>query len=71
MASPEVKNLLLEESLQDFEKFFKASEENSGVLNLNQSLMQLLLRRKIEISKALQITRDTVELDERLKKVGL
>lgn len=71
LVSPEVKEYLLDESLHSFEKFLKTAEENSGILNLNQSIMQLLLRRKIEISRAFQLTRDPVDLDQRLKKVGL
>lgn len=71
LVSPEVKKCLWLGELKDFEELTKNAGEHSGILTLNQSLLQLLIRRKIEIKTAFEISRDPVDLDQLLKKVGV
>jgi len=71
LVSPEVKQCLWSAQLSAFEELMKNAHENSGVVTLNQSLLQLLIRRKIEIKTAFEVSRDPVDLDHMLKKVGL
>ena len=71
LVSPELKKILRTEDMTGFEEFIRNANEQSGILNLNQSLLQMLIRRKIELKTAFESTRDPDDLDQMLKKVGL
>ncbi len=71
LATPELKKLIQSMDLKKCEDFMKSPSENSGFVTLNQSLIQLLLRRKIDLKKAFEVSRDPSDLDSLLKKVGL
>lgn len=71
LASPEVKKCLWAGELKEFEQLTRTAGEHSGIVTLNQSLLQLLIRRRIEIKTAFEISRDPVDLDHLLKKVGV
>ncbi|MGE5085298.1 MAG: hypothetical protein ACM3MG_03295 [Bacillota bacterium] len=45
--------------------------ENSGILTLNQSLLQHLIRRRIDLKTAFETSREPDHLDQLLKKVGI
>jgi twitching motility protein PilT len=49
----------------------KVSGEKTGMRTLNQSLLQLLLRRKIEMRTAFAESQSPDEFDQLLKKVGI
>lgn len=71
LLNPDLKKLLLMSDIQSFSQKIKDLNEESGVVTLNQSILQLLIRRKISIKKAFEITRDPNDLDILLKKVGI
>ncbi len=71
LASPLVKKWLKEGNLSSFEVELRQGAEKSGLLSLNQSLLQLLIRRKIDVSTAFASSRDPEDLDSMLKKVGI
>lgn len=71
LASPLVKKWLKEGNLESFEVELRQGAEKSGLLSLNQSLLQLLIRRKIDVSAAFESSRDPEDLDSMLKKVGI
>ena len=71
LASSEVKRCLWQGQLSEFEELMKNSGENSGIVTMNQSLLQLIIRRRIEIKTAFEICRDPIDLDHLLKKVGV
>ncbi|MBL7670369.1 MAG: hypothetical protein JNM39_07770 [Bdellovibrionaceae bacterium] len=71
LSTPLVKKHLVAGNLEAFEAELRKTEDKSGFLSLNQSLLQLLIRRKIDISAAFQSTRDPEDLNNLLKKVGL
>lgn len=71
LLSPALRRQLQEENLQGFEDVIMGGEETSGTVSLNQCLLQLLLRRRIDIKTAFEATRDPVHLDQILKKVGI
>ncbi len=68
---PQVRNLVQEQDLKGIEDLLSQAVENSGLLNLNQSLLQHLIRRKIDIKTAFAVARDPESLDLLLKKVGI
>lgn len=69
--TPQVKEALAEGKLSAVEQLLQTHQENSGVLNLNQSLLQLLIRRRIDMKQAFLVTQDPEGLDQLLKKVGI
>lgn len=71
LMTPILRRHLQNEDLAAFEELIMAGEETSGTVSLNQCLLQLLLRRRIDIKTAFEATRDPVHLDQILKKVGI
>lgn len=71
LMTPPMRAALEKEDLAAAEEQIKAGEESSGTVSFNQSLLQLLLRRRIDIKTAFEATRDPVHLDQILKKVGI
>ncbi|MNT62914.1 hypothetical protein D3C72_2006780 [compost metagenome] len=45
--------------------------EQSGQISLNQSLLQHLIRRRIDLKTAFETSFDPEALDQHLKKVGI
>ncbi len=71
LVKPEVRLLIESEKLADLEKLLAQATEKSGLINFNQSLLQNLVRRKIDIKTAFEYSRDPDALDQLLKKVGI
>lgn len=71
LMTPPMRAALEVEDLAAAEELIKAGEETSGTVSFNQSLLQLLLRRRIDIKTAFESTRDPIHLDQILKKVGI
>jgi len=69
--TPEVKSALSHGKLTPVENLLHTHQENSGVLSLNQSILQLLIRRRIDMKQAFVVTHDPDGLDQLLKKVGI
>jgi len=69
--TPQMKSWVAQGQLASLESLLHSQNENSGVLNLNQSLLQLLIRRKIDMKQAFLATHDPDGLDQLLKKVGI
>ena len=77
---PALEVLLVSQKLRDplvklnwsvIEEEMKTSGDKTGMRTLNQSLLQLLLRRKIEMRTAFQESQSPDEFDHLLKKVGI
>lgn len=71
LAKPEVRDFLSEENLKGIEQLLVTSAENSGILTLNQSLLQHLIRRRVDLKTAFETSRHPDQLDQLLKKVGI
>lgn len=71
LMKPQVRELIESENLKSIESMMMNSAENSGVLTLNQSLLQHLIRRRVDIKTAFETSRDPDGLDHLLKKVGI
>lgn len=71
LLTPTLKAALAQENVEAFEQILREGDEGSGSVSFNQSLLQLLLRRKIDIKTAFEATRDPIHLDQTLKKVGI
>ena len=71
LLNQELKKILLNEGVFSFEGQLKQLDSEIGVVTLNQSLIQLLIRRKISFKTAFELSNDPEELDILLKKVGV
>lgn len=71
LVTPGIRRALEEEDVTAVDDLLRAGDEASGTVSFNQSLLQLLLRRRIDIKTAFEATRDPVHLDQILKKVGI
>lgn len=71
LMKPQVRTLIEEENIKGLENLLTHSAENSGILTLNQSLLQHLIRRRVDLKTAFEVSRDPDNLDQLLKKVGI
>ena len=69
--TPQVKSWIAQSQMPALENILHSNQESNGVLGLNQSLLQLLIRRRIDIKQAFLATHDPDGLDQLLKKVGI
>ncbi|MEZ0391435.1 MAG: hypothetical protein ACAH59_04420 [Pseudobdellovibrionaceae bacterium] len=70
-ADSEVLNALTKQNFESIPDLMRSSAEKSGMRSLNQTLFQLLMKRKIEMKTAFEASPLPEELDSLLKKVGI
>ncbi|MNK52440.1 Twitching mobility protein [compost metagenome] len=71
LVTPQVRHLIEHKDVRGIESLLKGAPENSGLISLNQSLLQNLIRRKVDIKTAFEVSQDPDGLDLLLKKVGI
>ncbi|MBK9321469.1 MAG: hypothetical protein IPM97_00680 [Bdellovibrionaceae bacterium] len=71
LSTPQLKSSLAQDQMSTVEAILQSNLDNPGVLGLNQSLLQLLVRRRIDMKQAFLVTQDPDGLDQLLKKVGI
>lgn len=71
LMKPQVRALIEAEDMKSLEALILSSAENTGILTLNQSLLQHLIRRRVDLKTAFEVSRDPDNLDQLLKKVGI
>lgn len=71
LVKPQVRSMIEGEDMKGLEALMLNSPENSGIVTLNQSLLQHLIRRRLDLKKAFEVSRDPDNLDHLLKKVGI
>ncbi len=71
LAKPQVRELIENENIKGLELLASSAPENSGILTLNQSILQHLIRRRVSLKVAFETSRDPDSLDQLLKKVGI
>ncbi len=69
--NPSVRNLVRENKLHQIYGMMQVGQNKSGMTTLNQSLLNLILKRKVEIKNAFEESPDVEELDALLKKAGI
>lgn len=69
--TPEVKTKLGQGNIQGLVEVMAKGGDKSGMRTLNQALLQLLMKRKIELRTGFDESPNPLELDELLKKVGV
>lgn len=69
--SPNIRNLIREDKLHQVYGMMQVGQEKTGMVTMNQSLLQLVLKRKIDVRNAFMASPDPDELDKLLKKAGI
>jgi twitching motility protein PilT len=69
--NPNIRNLIRENKLHQVYGMMQVGQDKSGMMTMNQSLLKLVLSRRIEIRSAFQYSSDPEELDKLLKSAGV
>lgn len=69
--NPSVRNLIRENKLHQVYGMMQVGQDKSGMTTLNQSLLKLVLKRRIEVRQAFFYSPDPEELDKMLKQAGV
>lgn len=69
--NPAIRNLIRENKIHQVYSQMQVGQASTGMMTMNQSLMGLLLRRRISMKVAFEASPDPEELDKMLKKSGL
>lgn len=66
-----VRHLIRENKLHQIYGMMQVGQNKSGMITMNQSLLSLIMKRKVDIKHAFEQSPDVEELDTMLKKVGI
>ncbi|MGE0762251.1 MAG: type IV pilus twitching motility protein PilT [Bdellovibrionales bacterium] len=69
--NPNVQNLIRENKMHQVYGMMQVGQDKTGMVTLNQSLLKLILKRKIDVSTAFANSNDPEELDKLLKQAGV
>jgi len=69
--NPNIRNLIRENKLHQVYGMMQVGQDKSGMMTMNQSLLKLVLSRRIEVRAAFQYSADPDELDKLLKAAGV
>jgi twitching motility protein PilT len=69
--NPSVRNLIREDKLHQVYGMMQIGQDKTGMMTLNQSLLKLVLKRKIDVRQAFFHSGDPEELDKMLKAAGV
>jgi twitching motility protein PilT len=70
MTNP-IRNLIRENKLHQVASMMQVGQDKSGMVTMNQSLMSLLVRRKVDLKTAFAASPEPEVLDTMLKKAGI
>jgi len=71
LMSPNIRNLVRENKLHQVPSMMQVGQDKSGMVTMNQSLMNLLVKRKIDMKTAFSASPEPEQLDALLKKAGI
>lgn len=71
MMNPNIRNLVREDKLHQVYGMMQVGQDKTGMVTLNQSLLQLVLKRKVEVRTAFMYSSDPEELDKMLNSAGV
>lgn len=66
-----IRNLIRENKLHQVYGMMQVGQDKSGMITLNQSLLQLVLKRRIDVRTSFAYSADPEELDKMLKQAGV
>ena len=71
LPTPSIRKAIRAENFDLINESILADGTKAGMVTMNQSLMNLLVKRKIELRNAFESSPDPDELDQMLKKAGI
>jgi twitching motility protein PilT len=71
LMTPSIRHLIRENKLHQIGAMMQVGQEKTGMITMNQSLVNLLVKRKIDLKTAFAATPEPEQLDQLLKKVGI
>lgn len=71
LMTPSIRNLVRENKLHQIASMMQVGQENTGMVTMNQSLVNLLVKRKIDLKTAFAASPEPEQLDMLLKKAGI
>ena len=69
--NPSIRNLIRENKLHQIYGMMQIGQDKSGMITLNQSLLGLVIKRKVDVRTAFMFSSDPEELDKMLKTAGV
>lgn len=66
-----IRNLIRENKIHQIYGMMQVGQDKSGMLTLNQSLLNLIVRRRVQLRDAFNESPDVNELEDMMKKVGI
>jgi twitching motility protein PilT len=69
--NPSVRNLIREGKLHQVYGMMQVGQDKSGMVTLNQSLLKLVMKRRIDVRQAFYFSPDPDELDKMMKQAGV
>ena len=66
-----VRNLIREDKFHQLYSAMQMGQEKTGMRTMNQSILSLLMKRKVDLKTAFEASDDPEELDQLLKKAGI
>lgn len=66
-----IRNLIRENKLHQIMGMMQSGQSSTGMVTMNQSIMQLLVTRKVDMKNAFKASPDPDELDAMLRKAGI
>lgn len=69
--NPSIRNLIRENKLHQVYGMMQVGQDKTGMVTLNQSLLQLVLKRKVDVRTAFMYSSDPEELDKMLNAAGV
>ena len=66
-----IRNLVRENKMHQIPAMMQVGQEKSGMITMNQSLVNLIIKRKIDVRTAFSASSDPDQLDSMLKKAGI
>lgn len=69
--NPSVRHLIRENKLHQIPGMMQVGQDKSGMMTMNQSLLNLLLKRRIDVKTAFTASPEPEQLDQMMKKAGI
>jgi twitching motility protein PilT len=69
--TPAIRNLIRDDKLHQIYGVMQTGQNKTGMMTMNQSLLNLLIKRKIDMKNAFEASPEPEELDNLLKKAGI
>lgn len=71
MLNTNIRNLIRENKLHQVYGMMQVGQDRTGMITMNQSLLKLIMKRKIDLRAAFEVSPDPEELDKLLKQAGI